>query len=156
VIADALSILSTEANQRQVVLHAKRHQRPLLVSADPVHLLQVLLNLATNAMDAMTKIPSDERRIAIRSVLLGDSEVEVAVTDSGPGIPDQKISEIFDAFYTTKEHGTGLGLSIARTIIETYGGKIWAENRAEGGAVIHFTIPLSQAPKPPATSLVQD
>jgi len=156
VIADALSILSTEANQRQVVLHAKRHQRPLLVSADPVHLLQVLLNLATNAMDAMTKIPSDERRIAVRSVLLGDSEVEVAVTDSGPGIPDQKISEIFDAFYTTKEHGTGLGLSIARTIIETYGGKIWAENRAEGGAVIHFTIPLSQAPKPPATSLVQD
>src|SRR5215831_11614031 len=102
VIADALSILSTEANQRQVVLHAVRHQRPLLVSADPVHLLQVLLNLATNAMDAMANIPTDARRIAIRTVLLVDSEVEVAVIDSGPGIPDQKIGEIFDAFYTCR------------------------------------------------------
>ena len=147
VIADALSILSTEANQRQVVLHAERHQRPLLVSADPVHLLQVLLNLATNSMDAMANIPTDARRIAIRTVLLADSEVEVAVIDSGPGIPDQEIGKIFDAFYTTKEHGTGLGLSIARTIVETYGGEIWAENRAEGGAAIQFTIPLSHAPK---------
>jgi len=156
VIADALSILSTEANQRQVVLYAERHQRPLLVSADPVHLLQVLLKLATNAMDAMANIPTNARRIAIRTVLLADSEVEVAVIDSGPGITDQKIDKIFDAFYTTKEHGTGLGLSIARTIVETYAGKIWAENREEGGAAVQFTIPLSQAPKPPATSLAQD
>ena len=73
---------------------------------------------------------------------LGDSTVEVTVIDSGPGIPDEKISEIFETFYTTKEHGTGLGLSIARTIVEFYGGKIWAENCAEGGAAFHFTIPL--------------
>jgi signal transduction histidine kinase/ABC-type uncharacterized transport system substrate-binding protein len=143
VIADALSILSTEANHRQVVLHAESHKGPLLVSADPIHVLQVLLNLATNAMDAMADNPSDTRRVAIRTAMHADSKVEVVVSDSGPGIPEQVIDEIFDTFYTTKQHGTGLGLSIARTIVETYGGKIWAENCAQGGAVFHFTIPLS-------------
>ena len=141
VIADALSILSTEANQRQVVLLAEG-QGPLLVRADPVHMLQLLLNLATNAMDAMADTPLDERRVTIRTALVEGSTVEVTVIDSGPGIPDEKISEIFDTFYTTKEHGTGLGLSIARTIVEFYGGKIWAENCTEGGAALHFTIPL--------------
>ncbi|HEX7262080.1 MAG TPA: ATP-binding protein, partial [Luteolibacter sp.] len=63
-------------------------------------------------------------------------------SDSGPGIPGESLDEVFDAFYTTKEHGTGLGLSVSRTIVETYGGKIWAENCAKGGADFHFTIPL--------------
>jgi len=67
----------------------------------------------------------------------------VAVIDSGPGIPDANISEVFETFFTTKEHGTGLGLSIARTIVESYGGRIWAENCAQGGAIFQFTIPLS-------------
>ena len=143
VIADAVSILSTEANHRQVVLHAESHKGPLLVRADPIHVLQVLLNLATNAMDAMADNPSDTRRVTIRTAMHADSKVEVVVSDSGPGIPEQVIDEIFDTFYTTKPHGTGLGLSIARTIVETYGGTIWAENCAQGGAAFHFTIPLS-------------
>jgi signal transduction histidine kinase len=142
VIADAVDILSSEADQRHIVLDAKGRHEPLLVRADPVHLLQVVLNLATNAMDAMADNAGDARRISIRTTLHRDSKVEVAVMDSGPGIPEQRLSEIFDTFYTTKEHGTGIGLSIARTIIETYGGKIWAENRAEGGAALRFTIPL--------------
>ena len=143
VIADALSILSTEANHRQVVLHAESHKGPLRVSADPIHVLQVLLNLATNAMDAMADNPSDTRHVTIRTAMHTDCKVEVVVSDSGPGIPEQEIDEIFDTFYTTKPHGTGLGLSIARTIVDTYGGKIWAENCAQGGAAFHFTIPLS-------------
>ena len=143
VISDALSILSTEANHRQVVLLSESHKGPLLVRADPVHLLQVVLNLATNAMDAMVDIPPDTRRVVFRTALLGQSTAGVAVIDSGPGIPDAKISEIFETFYTTKEHGTGLGLSIARTIVESYGGRIWVENCAEGGAAFHFIIPLS-------------
>jgi signal transduction histidine kinase len=143
VIADALSILSTEANHRQVGLVAEGHKGPLLVRADPIHVLQVLLNLATNAMDAMADSPSDTRRVVIRTAMYADSKVEVVVSDSGPGIPAPVIDEIFETFYTTKPHGTGLGLSIARTIVDMYGGKIWAENCAQGGAAFRFTIPLS-------------
>ena len=68
--------------------------------------------------------------------------MEVSIRDSGPGIPDNQLGVVFDTFYTTKKEGTGLGLSIARTIIETYGGNIWAENCAEGGAVFRFSLPL--------------
>jgi signal transduction histidine kinase len=70
--------------------------------------------------------------------------VEVAVVDNGIGIPPDRFNQIFDAFYTTKGHGTGLGLSIARTIVEMYGGRIWAENRPGGGAEFRFILPLAQ------------
>ena len=109
--------------------------------ADRIHVKQVILNLAGNAMDAMVDTPVDNRSIIIRTETRG-SEVEVSISDSGTGIPEHKLCEIFATFYTTKRHGTGLGLSIARTVVETYGGKMWAENRPEGGAVFRFTLPL--------------
>ena len=67
------------------------------------------------------------------------------MSDSGAGIPNDKLKAVFETFFTTKPQGTGLGLSIARTIVETYGGKIWAENRSGSGAVFRFTLPLAQA-----------
>ena len=143
VIAEAVSVLATEANHRQVVLHAETDNGPLLVRANSIHVLQVLLNLARNAMDAMADSSSDTRRVAIQTAVHADRKVEVVVSDTGPGIPQPVIDEIFDTFYTTKPHGTGLGLSIARNIVETYGGTIWAENCPQGGASFHFTIPLS-------------
>jgi signal transduction histidine kinase len=146
-IADAMRILSAEAKRRDVTLRAIGIQRPLLVRADPIHLQQVVLNLAMNGMDAMTNMPPNARRMTIKTTLPGGTWVEVSVSDSGTGIPEHKHDSIFDTFYTTKERGTGLGLSIARTIIETYEGKIWAENQAGGGAVFRFTLPLVQAPR---------
>ena len=142
VIADAVQLLSPEANKRNIDLRVIGIRQGLLVRADPVHLEQVILNLATNAMDAMSDTALDARKIVIRTDLAEGSMVEVSVSDSGPGIPEHKLSEIFDTFYTTKAKGTGLGLSIARRIIETYGGKIWAENQAGGGAIFRFTLPL--------------
>jgi signal transduction histidine kinase len=141
-IADAIQILSPEANKRKVNLLATGIQAPLRVRADSIHLQQVILNLARNGMDAMTKAAPGAQTLTIQTALSGESTVEVSVSDSGTGIPEHKLGEIFDTFYTTKEHGTGLGLSIARTIVETYGGNIWAENRPVGGAVIRFTLPL--------------
>lgn len=141
-IADAMRMLSPEATKRRITLSAESTRQRSPVRADRIHVQQVILNLAGNAMDAMVDAPADDRAIIIRTALAGDSEVEVSVSDSGTGIPEHKLCEIFNTFYTTKKHGTGLGLSIARTIVETYGGRMSAENRPEGGAVFRFTLPL--------------
>jgi signal transduction histidine kinase len=142
VIANAVRILSAESKKRNIALRINGSQQVFPVRADPIHLQQVILNLATNGMDAVTSAATGDCAITIQTASIGNSCVQVSVSDSGTGIPDEKLSEIFDTFFTTKEHGTGLGLSIARTIVETYGGKIWAENRDEGGAVFRFTLPL--------------
>jgi signal transduction histidine kinase len=142
-IADAVHILSPEAKKRGVALHANGIRQSLPVRADQIHLQQVILNLATNGMDAMTESTRNKHEMTIQTALTGGQEVEVSVADSGTGIPNGKLEGVFDSFYTTKKHGTGLGLSIARTIVETYGGKIWAENRSGGGAVVRFTLPLA-------------
>jgi signal transduction histidine kinase len=83
--------------------------------------------------------------MVFRASRTSNARVEVAVLDCGTGIPENKLKEIFDSFVTTKQHGTGLGLSIARTIIEMYGGKIWAENREHGGAAFRFVLPLTKS-----------
>ena len=117
----------------------------MAVRADQVHLQQVMLNLAINGMDAMLNSIPGRRRLAFQTALIGESEVEVSVSDTGTGIPEEKLKNIFESFMTTKAEGPGLGLSIVRTIVETYGGKIWAENRVEGGAVFRFSLPLAKA-----------
>jgi signal transduction histidine kinase len=138
----AVSLLDHEASSRDVVLDVKQVQAVLPVRADAVHLQQVILNLALNAMDAMLNCVPGSRKITLETMLVGQTEAEVSVSDTGPGIPNDKLKSVFDPFYTTKPHGTGLGLSIARTIIENYGGRIWAENKLRG-AVFRFTLPLA-------------
>jgi signal transduction histidine kinase len=147
-IRRTLDVLEAEAIKRGVDLRPLRLPGAVQVRADPVHLQQVILNLATNAMDAMQNCAPGKRVLTMESALVNESEVEVSVLDSGGGIPVDRLSNVFDAFYTTKSHGTGLGLSIARMIVETCGGRIWAENRAGGGAVFRFTLPLAKARVP--------
>jgi len=106
-IADAVQILSPEAKKRKVKLLATGIQEPLPVRADSIHLQQVILNLARNGMDAMTKAAPSAHTITIQTTLLAASTVEVSVNGSGTGIPEHKLGQIFDTFYTTKEHGTG-------------------------------------------------
>ena len=144
-IRDALHTLEPEARKRGVLVSAYQVQGALPVRADQVHLEQVILNLATNAMDAMQDCAPGTRKMTVQTALAGDSEVEVSVSDSGTGIPNDKLKGVFETFYTTKQQGTGLGLSIVRTIVESCGGKIWAENRPGGGAVFRFTLPLTKA-----------
>jgi len=83
-----------------------------------------------------------DRRLAIESHRRNGAEVELSVSDSGAGIPSGNLESLFDTFFTTKPSGTGLGLSIARTIVESYKGRLWAENGASGGAVFRLTLPL--------------
>jgi signal transduction histidine kinase len=79
----------------------------------------------------------------IGRIELSGSSAIVSISDSGPGIPPEKLAEIFDPFFTTKHQGMGIGLSIARTIVQAHRGKIWAENQPEGGAVFRLSMPLA-------------
>lgn len=144
VVKDVLHMVEPEAVRRGVTVDVQAGSAPAPVKGDRVLLQQVLLNLAMNGLDAMQKAAST-RRLKFATALVGDSKVEVSVSDTGSGIPESSLKGIFDSFVTTKQQGTGLGLSIARTIVENLGGRIWAENRQGGGAVFRFELPLTRA-----------
>lgn len=143
--AQALRLIHSAAIHRNVVVRTALDPQLPSVNADPVHLQQVLLNLLLNAMDAMQETASDARLLDVRTALRDQHAIEVVVTDTGRGMTPDQLEHAFDTYFTTKREGMGLGLSIARTIIQAHGGHIWAENRALGGAVFHFTIPLHAA-----------
>lgn len=141
-VQTTLKILAPEAAKRQVLLQTDLEQRPLLVQFDEIHLQQIILNLVINGMEAMQAAACREQVITLRTRLRG-SEAAVSVSDTGTGIPDGKLESIFEPFVTTKPQGTGLGLSLARTIVRSYGGRIWADNLPEGGAVFHVCLPIA-------------
>jgi len=113
----------------------------LAVRADPTWLQQVVLNLALNAMEATMNNSPGRRHIVMETRQVGQSKAGLSVSDTGIGIPAQQLASIFEPF-ASKRDGSGLGLSTSRGIVEGFGGKIWAMNKAGGGAVFQFTLPL--------------
>ena len=142
-VPELVKIVTPEVVKREITLRIVLASEALLVRADPIHMQQVIMNLVMNGMDAMADEPRP-RNLTIRTRRNAERDVaEVRISDSGTGIRQENLAHIFDPFVTTKPQGTGLGLPIARTIIESYGGAIWAENRLRG-AVFCFTLPLAQ------------
>ena len=117
--------------------------KPILppVLGDRVQLQQVLINLVTNAAHAVEVAESGPRTITIRAALR-DNDVTVSVRDTGVGFEsDQKLDQLFEAFYTTRANGIGMGLAITKSIVEAHGGRISAEPNADRGATFTFSIP---------------
>ena len=113
-----------------------------LVLADRVQIQQVLVNLFRNALEAMAS--STHRELIVANSRAADDMIEIAVSDTGPGFGDA-LANLFQPFFTTKETGMGVGLSISHTIIETHGGRMWAETNKSGGATFRFTLPAAPA-----------
>jgi PAS domain S-box-containing protein len=120
------------------------------VEGDPVQLQQVLLNLVINAFDAMRDTSVRIRKVAIATERNGDGTIRISVRDYGVGIPEEARERLFDQFFTTKREGLGMGLSIVRSIVESHGGTIAAENADGGGARFQFTLPVTPVGAAPA------
>jgi signal transduction histidine kinase len=139
---EAFEFISAQASARNVALYLNEAPEVLRVRGDPVQLQQVIINLLVNCLDAMASIPYG--RTVIGNVeKTGDGSAQISISDSGPGVPRDKLNQIFEPFVTTKEQGMGMGLSIARTIVQAHQGRIWAENRPEGGAVFRLSLPIA-------------
>jgi signal transduction histidine kinase len=112
-----------------------------MVPGDRVSLQQVILNLVVNAIEATRMIADGPRELVISSQSDGPGEAVIAVSDSGVGIDDSSLDQIFNAFFTTKQDGMGMGLSISRSIIEMHGGRLWATSNESPGATFRFSLP---------------
>jgi two-component system sensor histidine kinase TtrS len=143
VIEEAIMLFTPVARRKQVELRLTPCPHLPAVQADPVQMEEVVLNLLQNAVDAVES--SDRRQIEL-SAAAGPAGLTLSVCDSGPGISPASIDHLFEPFFTTKPQGLGLGLSLCRSIVESHGGRLWTENRAEGGAVFHVFLPAAKEP----------
>jgi PAS domain S-box-containing protein len=138
VIRDIVVLLQNEARRHSVVVHTELAEDLPTVMGDRVQLQQVLMNLMLNGIESMRDAPGELR---ITSGQVDEHEVLISVSDTGVGLPAEKLDQIFNAFFTTKTQGTGMGLAISRSIIESHGGRLWAEANNGRGAIFRFTLP---------------
>jgi signal transduction histidine kinase len=103
-----------------------------------VQLQQVFMNLTLNAIEAMKDSGGE---LMVKS-LCQDFQLLFSVSDTGVGLPTEKMDQIFSAFFTTKPQGSGMGLAISRSIVESHGGRLWATANDRRGATFHFTLPI--------------
>jgi signal transduction histidine kinase len=141
VVQETIRFFSALAVGRKFELVSVLAPDALPILGDRIQLQQVILNLVVNGIDAMKDTPSENRIISIRTSRV-ENLAELSVSDRGSGIPEDKLKEVFEPFFTSKAEGMGMGLSIARTIIEAHQGQIWAKNRDHGGASFRIRLPL--------------
>jgi len=152
IVEDAVELASIELRRRNVAIHHYVAQRLPVIHCDPILIEQVLLNLLKNGAEAIdnAKLPTSRRHIELRVVPRHTAEeggvIEFSVTDTGPGLPEEVIARLYEAFFSTKADGMGIGLSLCRSIVESHRGRIKAENLYNGSSVtgcrFAFTLPV--------------
>ncbi len=152
IIDDAVELAGIELRRRNVAIHTYVAQRLPTLMVDPILIEQVVLNLLKNAAEAIdnAQLPTPRRHIELRVVPRHSAEeggvIEFSVTDMGPGIDDDVVDRLYEAFFSTKAEGLGIGLSLCRTIVESHRGRMRAQNLYNGTQVVgcrfSFTLPV--------------
>jgi len=141
IIHEMLTLLKGEAREYSIAIHMELAAQLPKTMVDRVQLQQVFMNLMLNGIEAMKDSGGE---LTVRSQLQ-DSQLLFSVSDTGVGLPTDKGDQIFSAFFTTKTQGSGMGLAICRSIVESHGGRLWANGDGGRGATFHFTLPAAAA-----------
>jgi signal transduction histidine kinase len=139
-ICEMVRMLRAEATRHAVSIRVDLADNLPNVFADRVQVQQVLTNLMLNGIEAMNETGGV---LTVKSQPRAVGQIEVSVNDTGPGLPPDKSDRIFDAFFTTKLQGSGMGLAVSKSIVESHGGRIWANGNGSRGATFHFTLPAA-------------
>jgi PAS domain S-box-containing protein len=139
IIREMSVLLGDEALRHSVTIRSELDEDVPGILADRVQLQQVFMNLMLNAIEAMKDTGGE---MTIRSGLNQEGQLLISISDTGVGLPAASSERIFDAFHTTEPQGTGMGLAITRSIVESYGGRVWAKPNERAGAVFYLTIPI--------------
>ncbi len=152
IVEDAVELAGIELRRRNVSIQTYVAQRLPTLMVDPILIEQVVLNLLKNAAEAIdaAQLPPSRRNIELRVVPRHTPEeggvIEFSVTDMGPGIKEEVLSRLYEAFFSTKVEGLGIGLSLCRSIVESHRGRIRAQNLYNGNSVVGcrfaFTLPV--------------
>jgi signal transduction histidine kinase len=146
VVRESVALVAHDTNAKHVTVDVDLPPEPCVVVGDQVLLLQVLVNLMMNAMEAMVETPPDRRRLRLYDTVNQD-RVEVSVEDAGTGLPPELDGRLFEPFVTTKANGMGIGLTIAHTIVDAHRGTMKARNNPDGGgATFSVTLPRKASP----------
>jgi PAS domain S-box-containing protein len=162
IVEDAVELAGIELRRRNVAIHTYVAQRLPTLMVDPILIEQVVLNLLKNSAEAIdnARLPPARRNIELRVVPRHTAEegavVEFSVTDMGPGLKEEVIARLYEAFFSTKPDGLGIGLSLCRTIVESHRGRMKAQNLYNGPVVVgcrfSFTLPVETTRTEPAPS----
>jgi C4-dicarboxylate-specific signal transduction histidine kinase len=139
-IAEIIVLVRSEAAKHSVSIQARLNEGLPAVQGDRVQLQQVVLNLMLNSIEAMSSVDDGSRELSISTEQAETGQLRVAARDTGPGVDAKDLEHLFEPFYTTKSDGLGMGLSICRSIIESHGGRLWAEANKPRGVVFQFTL----------------
>lgn len=140
-VEDSRLLLEADARNNDVRLLLDVANALPPVTADPIQLQQVLINLVRNAIDATTATPGARREVTVRALVDDEGMVEIAVIDHGHGLSPAAAERLFHPFFTTKSAGTGLGLVISQSIIRAHSGRLGHRHTPGGGCTFHFTLP---------------
>ena len=138
-IEEAIALLQDDLKSHRISVKVERSARPLRVMGDRIQLQQVLLNLITNAIEAMATVDGP-RVLAVSSNVRDDGGVMISIADTGTGIDAQDVQRVFNPLFTTKSGGMGMGLSICRSIIEAHDGMLWVVPNAPRGSIFQFVL----------------
>ncbi|HVO63685.1 MAG TPA: PAS domain S-box protein [Terriglobales bacterium] len=146
-LRQVLALIGDQAKWNSVTIRTRFADDLFPISGDQVQLQQVALNLAMNAIDAMSNVSERARELVITTRNIDTDQVQVTVEDSGVGLDPNTIKKIFEPFYTTKPTGMGMGLSISRSILQSHGGRLWATAKDGPGMIFCFALPKYQEEK---------